>query len=326
MRKRTFTLETGSMLTRLLLFVLLSTTVFLWSCEKAEEAVQPDAKALAAKQVLKIKSATEKEDKDITYKTDKTGQYVSKDVQVTGFEDGSERPTRPKKSIEAASTMSSDPLCPYSTDCTGGGGGTGIPPSPPTFVSSESIGEGSYYYNSRNLIQDLKIIKGSSSSIGTSDLPGYYKIPVDLNKGAGGKYIYLCFTRNPERVVGSSSNPGAWVNDERIGWKVPVRGIVVKPQSIGPANSWPNLWTPPIEMKDPLGFHCPDLNDGAGGKYIYAYQQKDSWDTSLPLVKEVGVLYGSSSSIQPPPGWVRIPQDLNEGAGGDYIYFCVKFY
>ena len=284
-----------------------------------------------------VKSGKEKEDKDDKYKTDKTGQYVSKDVQVPDY-NGKERPTRPKYDISDYSTeqmatlsaecLDCDVILPPEDPCCGGGGGGGSTASS-TFVSSESLGGYAYYpyqyyYNPNNYIQDLKIIKGSSSTIGTSDLPGYIKIPVDLNKGAGGKYIYLCFTRDPEKVQGSSANPGAWVNSERIGKRVPVRGIKVKLQSTGPANAWPDDWTPPIEVKDGLGFHCPDLNDGAGGKYIYAYQQKDSWDTALPYVKEVGILYGNSSSIQPPAGWERIPGDLNAGAGGDYIYFCVK--
>lgn len=45
----------------------------------------------------------------------------------------------------------------------------------------------------------------------------------------------------------------------------------------------------------------------------------------MPNVKEVGVIYGNSSSIQPPSPWVRVGSDLNKGAGGDYIYFCVKY-
>ncbi len=279
-----------------------------------------------AEQVQKIKAGNAKEDKDEKYKTDKTGQYVSKDVQVPD-NGGKERSTRPKfdaaEAINALSLPPDEPCPPY-TDC-GGGGGTTPPRVTSTFVSSVGLGNGSYAYNLYNFIQDLKIIKGSSSSINTGDLPGYIKINADLNRGAGGQYIYLCFTRDPYKVVGSTSNPGAWKNDGRIGWQVPVRGIVVKTQSVGPANNWPDLWTPPIEVKDSFGFHCPDLNDGAGGKYVYAYQRKDSYDTSLPYVKEVGVIYGNSTSIQPPAGWERLPWDLNEGAGGDFIYFCVKY-
>lgn len=324
MRNRIFTTPSSSTLFRLLLFLFLSTTVFFWGCDKAEEAVSPAVKEFVAEQVQKIKAGNAKEDKDDKYKTDKTGQYVSKDVQITGYENGSERPTRPKFDAAAGRVGTKD-IAPC--DPCGGSGGTTTPTVTSTFLSSESIGGyGSYYYNRNNLIQDLKIIKGSSSSINTGDLPGYYKINADLNRGVGGQYIYLCFTRDPEKVQGSISNPGAWKNDERIGWKVPVRGIVIKSQSFGPTPPWPDYWTPPVETKDGFGgFHIADLNDGARGKYIYAFQRKDSYDATLPYVKEVGVLYGNSSSIQPPSGWERIPGDLNEGAGGDYIYFCIKY-
>ncbi len=299
----------------------IAASTFLWSCDKADEAVKPGA--LTTTQAQTIKSGKDKEDKDDKYKSDKTGQYVSKDVQVTGYEDGAERPTRPKYDAAGIGSKYITPC----EECGPIGGGTTPTTPTSTFVSSEGFGNSvypnSYYYNPQNFIQDLKITKGSSSSVGTLD--GYYKINVDLNRGAGGQYIYLQFTRDPQKVVGSNSNPGAWVNDVRIGWMVPVRGIVVESQNIGPANDWPDLQTPPIEVKDILGYHCPDLNDGSGGKYIYAYQKKDSWNTGLPYVKEVGVIYGNSSAIQPPDGWERIPGDLNEGAGGDYIYFCVKY-
>ncbi|MBB4600472.1 hypothetical protein HNQ93_000048 [Hymenobacter luteus] len=71
----------------------------------------------------------------------------------------------------------------------------------------------------------------------------------------------------------------------------------------------------------------PDLNDGSGGRFIASYQSKDVRDGG-PI--EVGVIAGNSSSISPPMGWIKIDNvngygvDLNEGAGGDYIYFCIK--
>ncbi|MBD1397517.1 hypothetical protein H9Q13_10095 [Pontibacter sp. JH31] len=61
----------------------------LTSCEKAKDAVQPSVTELKASQAQDAK-------KDDDYKRNKTGQYVSKDVQITGYEDGSERPSRPK--------------------------------------------------------------------------------------------------------------------------------------------------------------------------------------------------------------------------------------
>jgi hypothetical protein len=113
------------------------------------------------------------------------------------------------------------------------------------------------------------------------------------------------------------------------GRNVPVKDIYVKSYSFGAPTGggwgWPTPWAPPIETKDAFGFHQPDLNDGSAGKYIYAFQEKYEGATPYPAtVMEVGVIYGNSSSIVPPTGWRKIPGDLNEGAGGDYIYFVVK--
>ena len=295
---------------------------------------------LSATQRLDVKRGKEKEHKDDKYKTDKTGQYVSKDVQVTGYEDGRERPTRPKydfgdyaaaqMAAYSAECVNCEFTLPPDEPCDGCGGGSGSGTTVVSdFIGSDEIGGyGMYPYhfpdNINNYIQDLKVIKGSSSTIGTSDLPGYYKIPVDLNRGAGGKYIYLCFTRDPMKVKGSDSGLQSWVNDQMMGRYVPVKTIYVRSYNVGGMNGWPTNCSPPIETKDAFGYHTPDLNDGARGKYIYAYQEKCDTYSSRP-VREVGVIYGNSSSIQPPAGWEKIPGDLNEGAGGDFIYFCVKY-
>ncbi|MCC9136648.1 hypothetical protein ACFSKU_07565 [Pontibacter silvestris] len=274
----------------------------------------PETETLTAEQTQAVKDAKDKEDKDEKYKTDKTGQYVSKEVQVTGYE-GAERPTRPKYDATNSEDVTAMVIAPIDPG-TGGGGGT--PPAPTSkFVSSVGIGcvshPAGFYTNIDNVSMDLKIRKGSSSTINTSDLPGYYKIPVDLNKGAGGQYIYLCFTRDPNKVQGSDSGQSAWVNSSMMGRSVSVKNIVVKSYSVGGFNSWPTNCSPPIEAKDDLGFHTPDLNDGSGGKYIYAYQEKCTI-YSPNTVMEVGVIYGNSSSFQPPNGWIKIPGDLNEGA------------
>ncbi|TXK52909.1 hypothetical protein FVR03_00615 [Pontibacter qinzhouensis] len=301
--------------------------MLLFGCEKAEETITPLLNELKAEQAAKKAG-----DKDERYKTDKSGQYVSKEVQLPDY-GGKERPTRPKyDQVEGTMTAfgpgdpctGCDILDPgegnYPPDpCYGcGGSGGGVTSN---FVSSVGVGYGYYFaHNPTNAIQDLKIIKGSSASINPS-LAGYHKINADLNRGAGGQYIYLTFTRDPGQVRGSSN----WVTDQSYGGYVPVKNIIVMSYTIGGLNGWPTLCSPPIEVKDAFGFHTPDLNDGAGGKYIYAYQEKCDMYTSYPgTIKEVGVLYGNSSSISPPTGWVKLPQDLNEGAGGDYIYFCIK--
>jgi hypothetical protein len=54
---------------------------------------------------------------------------------------------------------------------------------------------------------------------------------------------------------------------------------------------------------------------------IYAWQLKRTNGTPI---NEVGVIAGGNSGIACPSGWTRVGQDLNQGAGGDYIYFCYK--
>ncbi len=41
-------------------------------------------------------------------------------------------------------------------------------------------------------------------------------------------------------------------------------------------------------------------------------------------ISELTVIHGGSSSIQPPSGYTKINVDLNQGAGGDYVYACYK--
>ncbi|GAA4438861.1 hypothetical protein GCM10023188_34670 [Pontibacter saemangeumensis] len=315
MRKQNFTFPSGILL-RVLLFMFLSTSVFLWGCDKAGEAVAPaGTQTLSAAQVQAASSGSEQDDK---YKTDKTGQYVSKDVQVTGYEDGSERPTRPKfDAAEAISTMSEpvEPPCdPIVSDC----GGTTYNPPTKTFVSSE--GRGVYNGIPVGDIYSLRLIVGTSSTIQPTE--GHIKLGTDLNKGAGGKYIYLTFTRNPAYSYENDGYHPAQTFD------VPVTGIRVESYTqacytfnftcnVAPWRAYRHIFR--FVNGDSLPV---DLNDGAGGKYVYGHATRDSYYGSP--IKEVGVLSGSSSTIQPPTGWVKVPNDLNENAGGDYIYFCYK--
>lgn len=132
-------------------------------------------------------------------------------------------------------------------------------------------------------IVELKVVKGL-------DDPGsnFVKIPVDLNRGAGGRYIYLCFRR---------------------GEGIPVDGLAV---ILGPQTP-----PPPGYKKLPT-----DLNEGARGEYIYCCYRNG---TGLPLTDVVAI--SSRKDDQQPPQsydhvpYSKVPVDLNKGAGGDYIYF-----
>ena len=132
-------------------------------------------------------------------------------------------------------------------------------------------------------IVSLAVIYGKNASA----LPGYTKIDVDLNKGAGGQYIYLCYKKN-------ASEP-------------PITGINVFAES---SEDFP--------IQSGYSKVPGDLNKGAGGKYIYVCYTKDE---SLPPISAVNVIFGDRA-IYPDAQYVRIDQDCNESAGGKYIYIC----
>ena len=122
----------------------------------------------------------------------------------------------------------------------------------------------------------------------TSCRSGYNKIFVDLNKGAGGDYIYLCYSTST--AVSSS----------------PITGLTVV------AGGSSSVTCPSGYSKISI-----DLNKGAGGEYIYLCYTKNSGPTSI---KNVNVLASDGSSVRVPQGWTCINRDLNKGAGGKYIY------
>jgi hypothetical protein len=296
---------------------------------------------------------------------DAFGQYVSKSTYVKS--DGSERAVRPKKDASTRQfkrvTKQSDNGVVYSLmvpidepcdataiDCGGGGGGGGYTPPSYTFISTDMVEP----YNTANktsgsqkltgwdattnpqgYLYDIKIVKGTGAGEPTfHGNSGYRNLSVDLNKGAGGEYIYVSFTRNPasveyqtrgerdEREWDYSTYPATQVHR-------PVTNVATQSNRLGkPSEYYPNngefspMWAesafPPVNS-DYMKF--PDLNDGAGGRYIFGFQSRKAY-FGTPI--ELGVLASNSSTTPPPAGWTKVGNDLNEGAGGDYIYFCIK--
>ena len=116
--------------------------------------------------------------------------------------------------------------------------------------------------------------------------PGYTRIDVDLNRDAGGNYIYACYKKG----VGA-----------------PITGLVVtvgqNPPSPGPGYTMINA----------------DLNAGAGGNFIYLWYTKNP---ACRTIHDITVVVGRDA--QAPPGYTRINVDLNRDAGGNFIYLCYR--
>lgn len=274
--------------------------------------------------------------------TDPNGQYVSKGSQVAISKSGT-RLQRPKFDAssanypawygeqvakEQAATLKKGTASRILPDPCPNGDCGGLPPPAPTvyttFVSSEGVAPYTGSDNPNGYIWDLKIVKGSTSS--EQPLAGYTKIDADLNRGAGGSYIYLTFTRSPFQTRLGDETGYGWTQSQISG---PVRGLQALTQPTGISVGW--IWgaTPPpgfvpIWSPNPIPgstWKQPDLNDGAGGSWIYGFQFKEY--QSGPV--EVGIISSTSSRPVPPANWTAdYTQDLNEGAGGAYIYFCTK--
>lgn len=143
-------------------------------------------------------------------------------------------------------------------------------------------------------IDALAVIYGSDSSV--QPPAGYTKIDYDLNRGAGGKYIYLCYHKSAVDTISPQANPQC-IDDILF-----VTGEGAPP--------------PPGYTKIDV-----DLNKGAGGDYIYLCYRLTAYD-GIKAIKDVVIIGGDNADIPPPYAFTKVNQDLNAGAGGDYIYLC----
>jgi len=158
-------------------------------------------------------------------------------------------------------------------------------------------------------IRNVYILTGSSSSI----LPPVPYIKVnrgymgygngDLNQGAGGKYIYLCYSR--ESYTGN-----------------PLRGFYIHSggKTHYPASGWFHVSN--SNGYGPYGSRGADLNKGSGGDYIYLLSTRGTSKGSP--IREVGIISTTYPVYYAPAGWNIILKDLNKGAGGKYIYLIYK--
>ena len=350
----------------------------LYGCSKSEKLdIQPSASApLSIAGAQKDTTGTAAWKKfvssiELGIFKDPKGQYVSKSTFVPndGF---NARPTRPKgdDTKRLLTSLLLDPtgtssLFVQPSDPDGGGGSGGTVPNYTHFSSTELVqpydtppslvGPGqdpkssaagtanrtNAFYTTENpngYLYDLKIVKGPNPNrTGFNDSPYYHNIEIDLNEGAGGEYIYVSFTRDPSKVQYQTSSWGCGysgssgdetphdANGNRL--DLPVKWIDTEVRCCTAAANCHDIYTPMYARQSPVVdsnyMKFPDLNDGAGGSYIYAWQTRIATAAhSQPI--ELGVLTGNNVNITPPAGWQRVGSDLNNGAGGSYIFFCVK--
>jgi hypothetical protein len=152
---------------------------------------------------------------------------------------------------------------------------------------------------STKVVTDLFIITHTGSDVAHLVPAGYWYIPADLNEGAKGKYIYLagkssCIAKNLQTFL--------WSGDSRP-------SSVVFPQADHVPNS------------KGYGFPGADLNEGAGGKYIYLFYTHQT----NKFLKDIYVMTANYGSASCDNGYNK-SSDLNAGAGGKYVHFCSKVF
>jgi hypothetical protein len=114
----------------------------------------------------------------------------------------------------------------------------------------------------------------------------FERIPFDLNKGAGGEFIWLCYKRSDNQADAITALYSA-------------------------DNDQPS--PPPGYRKIDV-----DLNMGAEGKFIWlCYSKIPALGTPL-----IDILVAGSSA--PSPEYKILDYDLNNGAGGEFIYIYYK--
>ena len=153
-------------------------------------------------------------------------------------------------------------------------------------------------------ITDLYVLTSDKASAAPPWM--YTKINVDLNQGAGGKWIFLCFTKE----VGQE----------------PIREMKLWAGGRYPSPAIGNPWTV-VTNSNGYGYPGADLNEGAGGDWIYLYENR-SKDCGDPI-KEIAIVATTSSSYTPCCGWHisnldKNIVDMNRGAGGKFIYLIYK--
>lgn len=139
-----------------------------------------------------------------------------------------------------------------------------------------------------------------SSSASSGTVPSGY-IPVDLNEGAGGNWIYLkCEFSNVAYGYDMISVPN---------------------YTFEKTDRFQNDYT----LITRSGTNLPaNLNKGAGGKNIYFGVSKYGYSYNVDdLIRQIMIVSSTSSSITY-TGWTKVDTDLNWGSGGKYIYLFYK--
>ena len=226
---------------------------------------------------------------------------------------------------------------------------TGISPDQVYFDDKEIEVEIS---NSPDYVGEIKVYatKDNSAKNKLAEL-GYNVVNYDLNKGAGGYYIYLGYktTKDYSKAIksmiireGKGSNQDTYKHSNGLNYKIcPYDGEKKFKDEKGALNcdaggKWLRLYYSTDEHSDHTAYtdiyannvkngsvSTRDLNDDSGGDDIYLHGSFLPKPSSF--VKDVAVFKADSADKLPKGYEAAVPMNLNSGNNGDQLYIAYNF-
>ena len=139
---------------------------------------------------------------------------------------------------------------------------------------------------------------------------GWTSIDYDLNRGAGGAFVYLLYK--------TTSSPGS-SNEVITDFYIKLSSSSDHPDQL--THNGRTYYLTPGGGNDDFNRHGRDLNQGAGGKYIYLYYTKDDFPFPNQAVTSITINGTKDGAVGENGGSNGC--DLNNGAKGNYIYMHV---
>ncbi|NLW42437.1 MAG: S-layer homology domain-containing protein [Tissierellia bacterium] len=151
-------------------------------------------------------------------------------------------------------------------------------------------------------------IAGLESLASGWELTGGTVLRTNLNYGAGGKYIFICYDY--------TSDPNDALKDLFVVYYLNDPEVM-------------NYMTADHYGKSTWSTTGVNLNQGAGGDYVYLFDTKDTGSSRFPI-QNIRVYMGNNP-YGDNPGWEVVKMfgsskdaDLNMGTSGDFIYLLMK--
>ena len=164
-------------------------------------------------------------------------------------------------------------------------------------------------------IKDVMVIGGSESKVNSLKTSltgqGWHVIDKDLNRGAGGDYIYLLYKSETSNGVNNGYITDFYISDAK---------------GTAPDNLTHNGRTYTLvsfDGGDSFKESKGDLNRGADGKYIHLYYTTALFPNNRFIT---GISFNSTQAGAVGVNGGSDGYDLNAGAGGDYIYMHLSIF